>query len=98
MLASELSGEHIGMKVEGPFGQSRKRKRKGDKPERLRTINIHQVYQSENLVLVNGKGNYLRPDDEVTLVEHEVEPDPEVQPTPVSEPPMPAVSDGGTIG
>jgi hypothetical protein len=94
MLANELSGAHIGMKVEGPFGQSKKRKRKGDKPERLRTINIHQVYQSENLVLVNGGGNYLRPTDEVTLVDRPVE----EQIPEVPEPPAPAQFDGSTLG
>ncbi len=76
MLASELSGAHIGMRVTGPFGQSKKRKRKAadaDKPEKMRTINVSQVYQSENLVLVNGKGNYLRPGDEVTVEGHEEE-------------------------
>jgi hypothetical protein len=72
MLANELSGDHIGMYVTGPFGQSRKRKRKNvNASEKTRTIHVSQVYQSENLVLVNGKGNYLRPTDEVEVFERE---------------------------
>ena len=77
MLASELSGAHIGMNVTGPFGHSRKHKRKPAKEEKVRTIHISQVYQSGNLVLVNGKGNYLRPDDVVHIEDW---PEPNVQP------------------